>query len=99
MKPTAYVINIARGALLDEGALIEALEAGRIVGAGLDVAAIEPPPTGHPLWSMKNVLLTPHLGGAGSNGIGESIASVVTGNLRRWMAGEKLVKIVTEKTS
>ena len=98
MKATAYVINIARGALVDEDALVEALTAKRIAGAGLDVTATEPLPAGHPLWSMPNVLLTPHIGGAGSDGTGASIASVVTDNLRRWMAGEKLVKVVTDKT-
>jgi phosphoglycerate dehydrogenase-like enzyme len=98
LKPTAYVINIARGALVDEDALIEALAANRIAGAGLDVTVTEPLPAGHRLWSMANVLLTPHIAGAGSDGTGESIASVVTGNLRRWMAGEKLVKVVTEAT-
>jgi D-2-hydroxyacid dehydrogenase (NADP+) len=98
MKPGAYVINIARGALIDEDALIEALETNRIAGAGLDVTAVEPLPVGHKLWSMANVLLTPHIAGAGSDGTGESIASVVTGNLRRWIAGEQLVKIVADKT-
>jgi phosphoglycerate dehydrogenase-like enzyme len=98
MKPTAHVINIARGALVDEDALIDALTTRRIAGAGLDVAAVEPLPRGSPLWSMPNVLLTPHIAGAGSDGTGESIASVVTGNLRRWIAGEKLVKVVTERT-
>ena len=98
MKPSAYVINVARGALVDEEALVEALEAGRIAGAGLDVTATEPLPAGHKLWSMPNVLLTPHIGGAGSDGIGGSIASVVTGNLRRYFAGEPLVKVVTERT-
>ena len=98
MKPTAYVINIARGALIDEDALIEALQAGRIAGAGLDVTVEEPLSAAHTLWSMNNVLFTPHIGGAGSNGTGEGIPSVVTGNLRRFIAGEPLVKIVTDKT-
>jgi phosphoglycerate dehydrogenase-like enzyme len=98
MKPSAYVINIARGGLVDEDALVEALTTGRIAGAGLDVTVTEPLPVGHPLWSLPNVLLTPHIAGAGSDGIGESIASVVTGNLRRWIAGEQLVKVVTDKT-
>ena len=98
MKPTAYVINVARGALIDEGALIDALQAGRIAGAGLDVTVEEPLPAGHKLWSMNNVLFTPHIAGAGSNGTGEGIPAVVTGNLRRWIAGEPLLKIVTEKT-
>jgi phosphoglycerate dehydrogenase-like enzyme len=98
MKPTAYVVNIARGALVDEDALIEALAAGRIAGAGLDVTKTEPLPAGAKLWSMPNVLLTPHIAGAGSDGTGESIASVVTGNLRRWINGEQLAKVVTDNT-
>lgn len=98
MKPAAYVINVARGALIDEDALIDALQAGRIAGAGLDVTVEEPLPPGHRLWSMSNVLFTPHIAGAGSNGTGEGIPSVVTGNLRRWIAGEPLLKIVTDKT-
>jgi D-2-hydroxyacid dehydrogenase (NADP+) len=98
MKQSAYVVNVARGALIDEEALIDALTNRRIAGAGLDVTVMEPLPVGHPLWSMHNVLLTPHLGGAGSDGAGESIASVVARNLKRWMAGEKLAKVVVERT-
>jgi D-2-hydroxyacid dehydrogenase (NADP+) len=98
MKLSAYVVNVARGPLIDEDALVEALANGRIAGAGLDVTVVEPLPVGHPLWSMHNVLLTPHLGGAGSDGAGESIASVVAGNLNRWLAGEKLAKVVVERT-
>jgi D-2-hydroxyacid dehydrogenase (NADP+) len=97
MKPSAYVINVARGPLVDEEALLDALAAKRIAGAGLDVTAIEPLPPGNPLWSMANVLLTPHIGGAGPDGA-ESIASIVTGNLRRWIAGEPLAKVVTDRT-
>jgi phosphoglycerate dehydrogenase-like enzyme len=64
----------------------------------LDVTKTEPLPADAELWTMPNVLLTPHIAGAGSDGTGESIASVVTGNLRRWIAGEQLVKVVTDKT-
>lgn len=60
MKPTAYLINAARGPLVDEPALIEALQAGKIAGAGLDVFEEEPLPTTSPLLKMKNVLLSPH---------------------------------------
>lgn len=62
MKPTAYLINTARGAIVDEEALVEALEQRRIAGAGLDVFEQEPLPAGHPLTRLDNVVLTPHLG-------------------------------------
>jgi phosphoglycerate dehydrogenase-like enzyme len=62
MRPTAILINTARGALVDEAALVEALRAGRIFGAGLDVFAAEPLPAGHPLTTLDNVVITPHSG-------------------------------------
>jgi phosphoglycerate dehydrogenase-like enzyme len=62
MKPTAYIINTARGAIVDEPALVSALTDQRIAGAGLDVFAHEPLPAGHPLTKLENVVLTPHLG-------------------------------------
>jgi phosphoglycerate dehydrogenase-like enzyme len=62
MKPTAYLINTSRGPLVSEEALVAALQAGRMAGAGLDVFDPEPLPPSHPLCSMDNVVLTPHLG-------------------------------------
>lgn len=62
MKPTAYVINTSRGPLIDEAALVDALRAGEIAGAGLDVYDVEPLPPGHPLLTAPNTVLTPHIG-------------------------------------
>jgi D-2-hydroxyacid dehydrogenase (NADP+) len=63
MKPTSFFINLARGGVVDEAALIEALQTGRIAGAALDVFNEEPLPADHPFWSMENVLITTHQGG------------------------------------
>jgi D-2-hydroxyacid dehydrogenase (NADP+) len=63
MKPSSYLINLARGGIVDEDALLGALERGEIAGAALDVFQEEPLAAGHPLWGAKNVIITPHLGG------------------------------------
>lgn len=68
MKPTAYLINIARGQVIDEPALIEALRCGQIAGAGLDVFDPEPPSTDNPLLTMRNVIATPHIAGSTADG-------------------------------
>ena len=62
MKPSAYLINAARGGIIDEQALLEALREKKIAGAALDVIESEPPPNNHPLFNLANVLWTPHLG-------------------------------------
>ena len=83
----AVVINLARGSVIDEPALTEALANGRIAGAGLDVFEIEPLPAASPLWSMENVIVTPHVGGM-SDVYAEQILPLVIDNIGRFMAGE-----------
>jgi glycerate dehydrogenase len=61
MKPEAFLINTARGELVNEADLVDALNSGKIAGAGLDVMAMEPLPAGHPLLTARNVVLTPHM--------------------------------------
>ena len=74
MRRGSFFINIARGSLVDSQALMEALRSGHIAGAGLDVTHHEPMPAGDPLWSAPNIVITPHIAGAGSTGIPEQIA-------------------------
>ncbi len=94
----AIVVNIARGLLVDETALVDALVAGRIGGAGLDVMEEEPLPASSPLWKHDNVIITPHIGGAGSKGTGATHASMFADNLKLWLAGKPLEKVVIQKT-
>ena len=69
MKPTAYLVNTARGPIVDEAALLEALQQKKIAGAGIDVFSVEPLPTGHPFRKLDNLVLTPHLGYATEDGL------------------------------
>jgi phosphoglycerate dehydrogenase-like enzyme len=89
----AVVINISRGALVDEGALVEALQDGHLRGAGLDVFATEPLPRDHPLWKLSNVLLTPHTA-AVSRGFWGRETRLILENLRRFFVGDMLVNEV-----
>lgn len=93
MKPEAVLINIARGAIVQEPALIDALRRGRLKGAALDVTAVEPLPETSPLWEMDNVLLCPH---SGSNVDSENVklTGLFCDNLRRYLAGETLRNLV-----
>jgi D-2-hydroxyacid dehydrogenase (NADP+) len=87
MKPTAFIVNVARGGVLDEAALIEALDQGRIAGAALDVFQEEPLPAGHRLWSMPNVIVTPHTGGT-CDTYPELVMPTVLDNMRLFLAGQ-----------
>lgn len=93
MRPDAYLINIARGEIVDEPALIAALERGQIAGAGLDVFAKEPLPAESPLWGLPNVFATPHASWI-SPEIRPRTLSLFIENLRRYAAGERLMNIV-----
>ena len=86
MKPTAFLINTARGALVDEAAHIDALRAGTIAGAGLDVQETEPPAPDSPLYTMENVLLTPHMGWKGLE-TRQRLVALLSENIRAYLAG------------
>ncbi len=93
MKPTAYIINIARGNIIDEKALIRALEEKEIAGAGLDVTTKEPLPAESPLWDFDNVILSPHVSG----GMEEYVAratDLFCDNLKRYLTGRKLRNVI-----
>jgi phosphoglycerate dehydrogenase-like enzyme len=87
------IINISRGALIDEPALIEALQQGKIRGAGLDVFAQEPLPESSPLWDLPNVLVTPHNAGANPH-YNSRITELFRANLARYLNGEPLTNLV-----
>ena len=93
MKPTAYLVNICRGGVVDEDALVAALRERRIRGAGLDVFVQEPIPYDHPLLQLDNVILTPHIGG-GTGGARERQMRDVLGNVVRLARGEMPLHVV-----
>jgi len=93
MKSTAYLINISRGGVIDEPALIEALREGRIAGAALDVFEEEPLPPGSPLWDLANVNVTPHISTT-SEHFSRRQADLFLENLRRYLAHEPLLNVV-----
>lgn len=90
MKPGARLINVARGEVVDTEALVRALDAGQIAGAGLDVTFPEPLPDGHPLWGRANVLITPHTANTLAS-MDELLAPVVAENYRRLLRGERML--------
>lgn len=93
MKPTAWIMNIARGAIVDEPAMVEALQGRRIAGAALDVFTTEPLPKDSPLWALDNVIVTPHHSGS-SPRAAERTLTLFAENLRRYKAGEPLINRV-----
>lgn len=93
MKPTAYFVNVGRGASVVTSDLVAALDTGRLAGAGLDVTDPEPLPPDHPLWRARNVIITPHVSGAGDQA-SDSRFVVARENLRRFVAGERMLSVV-----
>lgn len=93
MKPGAYLVNIARGRVVDTDALVAALQSGQLAGACLDVTEPEPLPASHPLWNMPNVVITPHVASRAAL-TGKRWDALLHENLRRFGAGEPLLNVV-----
>lgn len=96
MKPTARIMNLGRGALVDDAALLAALQEQRIAGAALDVFQAEPLPANHPYWGMREVFLTPHTSGLGPQYWERAIA-IFAANLERFIAGAPLENVVDKQ--
>jgi phosphoglycerate dehydrogenase-like enzyme len=94
MKDSAYLVNIARGSLIDREALIAALEAKQIAGACLDVTDPEPLPAEHPLWAVPNTIITMHLSGRAQTRMFQRAAALFLDNLARYQGGEPLINEV-----
>ena len=90
LKPGAVLVNIARGGIVDTMAMVEALNTGRLAGAGLDVTDPEPPPSDHPLWSCPNLIVTPHLAARGRPGSRPRVTALIRENVMRFLAGQEL---------
>jgi phosphoglycerate dehydrogenase-like enzyme len=93
MKSSAYLVNIARGSIVDEAALAQALEQGWIGGAGLDVFEQEPLPADSPLWALESLLISPHVAGFTPH-YDERATALFAENLDRYLSGEPLLNLV-----
>ena len=93
MKPEALLINVGRGATIDEAALVEALRQRRIQAAALDVFAVEPLPAGHPLYALDNVILSAHVSGFLPT-YDDACTTLFVENLRRFLEGKPLLNLV-----
>ena len=96
MREDAILINVARGDLIDEAAMVDALSQGRIAAAGLDVFATEPLPPDSPLWTLKNVIISPHVAGC-SPRYDDYVMEIFSENLRRYLNGEPLLNEVNRQ--
>jgi phosphoglycerate dehydrogenase-like enzyme len=93
MRPTAWLVNVARGSLVDTDALVRALDAGSLAGAALDVTEPEPLPDGHPLWTHPRAIITPHIANPAST-LREGFHERLAENIRRWTAGADLIGLI-----
>ncbi len=96
MKPTAVVVNLARGAVIDQEALIEALRSGKIGGAGLDVTTPEPLPPDSELWEMENAIVTPHMSGTSPH-VWDYQWRILRDNVERYFSGRPLLNVVDKQ--
>ena len=96
MPPESYVINVTRGGIIDESALMAVLDRGKLAGAGLDVTSEEPLPDDDPLWSYDNVLITPHTAGASQHRVERILERVFT-NIERFQRGDELEGIIDKR--
>ena len=92
MNPSAHIVNVARGRVVDEAALVEALATRRIAGAGIDVTVEEPLAANSPLWGMEHVLITPHTAGE-TRRYDDNVIEILRDNLGRLWRGEGQLRI------
>jgi D-3-phosphoglycerate dehydrogenase len=96
LKPGTILINVARGPVVVESDLVAALASGRLAGAGLDVTEIEPLPATSPVWSLSNVIITPHIGAQSARRVDDT-TDFFCQNLRRWLDGKPLYNLVDKR--
>ena len=96
LRPSAFLLVVSRGGIVDETALVDMLQTGRLAGAGLDVAQTEPLPPDSPLWDAPNILITPHCSPS-SRQTTINVARIMEENLHRYLAGEPLVNLVDKQ--
>lgn len=96
MKRGSFLINVARGQVVDEQALIERLQSGHITAAGVDVTEVEPLPQSSPLWNLPNVLITPHVGAQAACRVDDT-TRMICANLKRYLANEPLFNLVDKR--
>ena len=96
MKRGSFLINVARGQVVDEAALVERLRSGHITAAGVDVTEVEPLPVESPLWTLPNVLITPHVGAQAASRVDDT-TRMICENLKRFLAREPLFNLVDKR--